>query len=364
MLYRVASKDGKILDAHFEVDGTDLVFHSRGGTKGKDARNSDYGVALRLLLERLRGRTLKLVSIWVDSSAVQAIPLAKRLVFAAGEDQESVPKLFTKISARIAAVGHKPGSAAVGGNQTKRLRLRLSAAPTESQISRVLGGRRSDARVRHLDRLPVEALEKVTPDFIWLAVQQLSETPEATSFSESTGFDLLCDNGLRLPPKAVFGLAATRALSFKVLPRHFSGGLGTPCFRLLGEAGYEIVAKGAPSALTQAPLTDGDEEWDEGAKKLFQHYRRERGRGLSRAKKAAFLKEHGKLFCERCKFIPGEKYALLVADASIEVHHRAVAVSKMAAGHKTRLKDLECLCANCHRITHRELRNELLAAPS
>lgn len=362
MRYRVASDNGKILDAHFEVDGTDLVFHSRGGAKGKDARNTDYGVALRLLLKRLRGRTLKLVSIWVDSSAVQALPLAQREVLAADEGRPSVSKLFTTLSSRIAAVGQKPGSSAVGGNQTKRLRLRLSAAPTENQITEILGGRRSDAKTRHLDRLPAEALNKVTPDFIWAAVQQLSKAPGVTAFSTSTDFDLLCDDGLRLPPKAVFGLAATRALGFKVLPRHFLGGLGTPCFRLLREAGYEIVAKGTPSGLTQAPPADDDEEWDEGAKKLFQHYRRERGRGLSKAKKAAFLKTHGKLYCERCKFMPTKQYALLVADASIEVHHRAVAISKMAAGHKTRLKDLECLCANCHRVTHRELRNKLRAA--
>jgi 5-methylcytosine-specific restriction protein A len=41
-------------------------------------------------------------------------------------------------------------------------------------------------------------------------------------------------------------------------------------------------------------------------------------------------------------------------DACIEVHHHAVAVAKMDGKARTRLADLQCLCANCHRIVHRE----------
>ena len=45
------------------------------------------------------------------------------------------------------------------------------------------------------------------------------------------------DDGDRLPPKAVFGLAATRALGFEVRPEHFSAGHSQSCFRILRRAG-------------------------------------------------------------------------------------------------------------------------------
>jgi 5-methylcytosine-specific restriction protein A len=36
------------------------------------------------------------------------------------------------------------------------------------------------------------------------------------------------------------------------------------------------------------------------------------------------------------------------------VHHRTTAVAKMNGTTRTRLSDLQCLCANCHRLVHRE----------
>jgi 5-methylcytosine-specific restriction protein A len=65
------------------------------------------------------------------------------------------------------------------------------------------------------------------------------------AYGESTDFDLVTSDGRRLPPKAVFGLAATEALGFPVLPKHFTGGINTPSFRALEAAGFAIVPKGA-----------------------------------------------------------------------------------------------------------------------
>ena len=43
MRYQVSNSAGEPIDAHFEVEGSEIVFHSRGGTKGsKNARNTDY----------------------------------------------------------------------------------------------------------------------------------------------------------------------------------------------------------------------------------------------------------------------------------------------------------------------------------
>jgi 5-methylcytosine-specific restriction protein A len=209
------------------------------------------------------------------------------------------------------------------------------------------------------DRLPIEVLNKATAQHVWFAVQALLRGDVQHAFGESTDYDLITDDGRRLPPKAVFGVALTRALGWEVLPKHFTAGVGSPCFRLLNAAGYDIFLKGDPAPAREQPPPDDDEidEWDEGGKKLVSHLKAERRRGLAKAKKADFRDRHnGKLFCERCATDPVVEYGTEHAESCIEVHHAATHVSEMPAGHKTRLEDLQCLCANCHRLLHRLLR--------
>lgn len=165
---------------------------------------------------------------------------------------------------------------------------------------------------------------------------------------------MIAENGQRLPPKAVFGLAASDALGFEVLPEHFSAGVGTPCFRILAEAGFLVVPKGE-ATVNEVSFTDEDRVWAEGKPKLVQHLKKERGAGLSAAKKAAFVRKNGQLFCEKCGLDPVEVYGEHGA-ACIEVHHHAVEVADMDEDHTTKLDDLQCLCANCHRVVHRELK--------
>jgi hypothetical protein len=81
----------------------------------------------------------------------------------------------------------------------------------------------------------------------------------------------------------------------------------------------------------------------------------ERAPGLAKAKKAQYRRTHGQLSCERCGLDPVTHYGTKEAEACIEVHHSATHVSEMAKGHKTTLDDLQCLCANCHRLVHKIL---------
>ena len=53
---------------------------------------------------------------------------------------------------------------------------------------------------------------------------------------------------------------------------------------------------------------------------------------------------------------PVEAYGGLHGTACIEVHHHAVQVEDMPEAHKTKLEDLQWLCANCHRVEHRLLK--------
>jgi predicted HNH restriction endonuclease len=168
--------------------------------------------------------------------------------------------------------------------------------------------------------------------------------------------------GSRLPPKAVFGLAASEALGFPVRPENFSAGENTVAFRTLRAHGYLIVPKEAHDVDDALSTLDEERVWAEGNRRLVTHLRRERGAGLASAKRGQFKAQHGKLFCERCGMDPVEAYGWPVGEACIEVHHRDTHLSQMEADHETRLEDLQCLCASCHRVTHRELRHRLEGA--
>lgn len=205
-------------------------------------------------------------------------------------------------------------------------------------------------------RLPAALFDQVAAEHIWRAVQYLRESTSILPFGPSDDFDVLLEDGQRLPPKAVFGFAASEALGFKVLPEHFTGGLDTPCFRRIEAAGFPIVRKNEAIATVNSYDGEPPREWIEGGRMLATHMRRERGFGLAEAKKENFLAQHGRLYCELCKMEPSEHYETAAASACIEVHHRATTVQAMEPGTRTRLEDVQCLCANCHRVVHRRLR--------
>jgi hypothetical protein len=211
-------------------------------------------------------------------------------------------------------------------------------------------------------RLSAETFKAVTASHLLAAARRLVDGFADHPFGLSADYDVVFENK-RLPPKALFGLAASEALGRDIRPEHFSGGIGTPCFRVIAAAGYPIVAKG--EQLPAEPgLSDDDRQWTEGHKKLVTHLTRERGHGLSAAKRDQFKAHHGRLFCERCDMDPVGHYGSVDGEACIEVHHDKIAVADMQSGHRTALEDLKCLCANCHRIVHRELKQATMKAPS
>jgi 5-methylcytosine-specific restriction protein A len=353
MVLQVLGDDGSPLDAHFELEGDDIVFHAHGGS-GDEAINGDYDAGLELLLGRIAASPLSIEGAWVDSSTVQSIPLDERQILAAADLAVGPDNAFSVMKARMPKIGRRTGARGPG-NPTKRIRIRLSGDHSPEEIRSVLGGRPIKKDLRSRKRLPVEELQKVTADHVWDAVQKLLDGYSDHGFGSSADFDLITGGGVRLPPKAVFGVAASEALDFKVLPVHFTGGLGTPCFRILQKAGFEIVPKGEASKVDMTSLSREDREWAEGRQKLVLHLRKERGPGLAKDKKADFVRMHGKLFCERCQMDPKVAYGPH-GDACIEVHHHKTQVADMDENHRTRLEDLQCLCANCHRIVHREMK--------
>ncbi len=96
-----------------------------------------------------------------------------------------------------------------------------------------------------------------------------------------------------------------------------------------------------------APATDAGLEAREGGQILRQHLVRERDAKLVQA----FKQGLDRPCCEACGLDFAEVYGDLGV-GYIEAHHR-VALADDAAPATTRLADLAALCANCHRIIHR-----------
>ncbi len=202
-------------------------------------------------------------------------------------------------------------------------------------------------------RLSAAILKKVTAVHICGVVEQIIAGEISQLYKESTDYDVITEDGMRLPPKAVFGMAASEALGFEVHPRNIRGARNTSCFKEIENAGYRIVPKGQEVPRVEFPPDPEEVRWSEGSKYLKMHFRRERKSGLSRAKRQAFKEEHGRLFCEECGLDPVKAYGSDIGEACIEVHH-IFPLGKSGGARVTRLEDLKCLCANCHRVTHRK----------
>jgi len=358
MPYRVLNdKDGP-LDAHLDIDGSEFVFHSRGGKRGDPgARNLDYGPALRLLLHRVAEADLRVLGAWIDSDEVLHLERSHRQILE-GEELDGGPDAqFSAMSKNMQAFGRPPGSA-YGGSRVKKVRVRTDWTGTEHGLVDLLRLDDAPTAPRGGGRLPSKVLDAITPEHVWEAVQLL-ESGADHSFGEAGAFELIADDGVRLPPEAVFGTAARLALDADIRPEHFTGGAAGRCHRTLEAAGFEIVARGQPSRAAALPLPNEDREWSEGRPKLVLHLRRERAPGLARAKKLAFARQHGHLFCERCGMDPVVAFGSAAGEACIEVHHDRTEVGKMGDGGRTTLADLKCLCANCHRLIHALMREAL-----
>ncbi|MFM9487866.1 HNH endonuclease [Pseudomonas monachiensis] len=355
-VFRVAANDGTAIDAHYEVDGDTIIFHSRGGTKGKSAINTEYAQGLEALLLRLSAASIPLLRVWVDSSRVQGLTVEQRTIFDEADRAASPNAALRLISSRMKSVGRAEKSQEGGGNSTRRICLQVFSGTAKSTLVDTLGGAPVVKDLRSLDRIPAEELRTVTAEYVWQAVQELLSGKQVPGFGPSTDYDLITDEQIRLPPKAVYGLAASKTFGFAVQPRHFTAGVNSPCFNVLEAAGFRIVRKGEADEQPGIPLPAEDRQWAEGQPRLIFHLRRERAPGLSRAKKAEFLRVHRRLFCERCRMDPVETYGGDHGEACIEVHHHDVQIAEMALGHQTRLEDLQCLCASCHRVVHRLLK--------
>ena len=125
----------------------------------------------------------------------------------------------------------------------------------------------------------------------------------------------------------------------------------------------ERIAKQIKTTVSDMELTKylyqiGDDEEEllkvkEGKVIYKLHRYRERNPKLNKKKKDNYLKKHGKLDCEICGFDYYEVYGEL-GKGFMECHHK-IPLSEIEGESITAIKDLALVCANCHRMLHREL---------
>lgn len=356
MPYQVTDDSGKAIDAHFDIDGPTIVFHSSGGTKSKDPRNLEYNLGLKILLGRIQKARLKIEDAWIDNVRGQDLSHDELRIVESSDLNKSPDELVVIMGRNMQKAGRSKTAKSAFGNYRKRIRIKISGGVSDEEMAQVLKGKWVDKASKGNSRLGAADFEAVDEGHIWDAVEKLRSGKTSHNFGDSTGYDLICEDGARLDPKAVFGVAAEAALGREVSPEHFESGQKKQSHKKLKAAGYAIVQKGAEAPKEENFLAvPDDQEWAEGKPKRVTHLKRERSRTAAKAKRAQFIRQHGRLFCERCKFEPSEKYGD-AGEACIEVHH-TIPLAKVKGGQSTRLDDLQCLCANCHRVVHREMRS-------
>lgn len=123
---------------------------------------------------------------------------------------------------RVAMDRHAPGQVERNAMRMVRRLVPASAQILENALdTAAVAGISGDSR--SLERLPAELLKQATPDLIFVSVTSLLDGAPHV-FGESTDYDLITDEGMRLPPKAVFGHALSLALHREILPKHFLDG--------------------------------------------------------------------------------------------------------------------------------------------
>lgn len=92
-------------------------------------------------------------------------------------------------------------------------------------------------------------------------------------------------------------------------------------------------------------------EFEEGRIKYQLHRRKERNREVVRRKKESVLSRTGSLPCEVCGFDFASAYGPL-GKGFAECHH-LVPLASLEESRRTCLSELAIVCANCHRMLHR-----------
>ena len=346
--------NGAQLNARIDVEDDHIVLHSHSGNKVTGS-NPDYRLALPLIIERLRNNSIDFVSYLDSEAARRARPdMLDRVLLTSVELDPDNDKAAMQIIRKS-----NEGSKSHGA--WRRLLFLAEGFPEHALIDAVTGCGKI------LPPISTGDYAKVQRAHIKAAIEEIRQGRErANRFAEGRDYCLIVgDGGEPLPPKKVFGLALANALNRPISPEHFSS--GDRIFKILRDRGFEVVERVKTSHLEEEPaqferddiepLLPSDEELValEGSKKLRLHFKTERSGALPKRYKQKFKDQNGKLICFRCAKDYIAEYGAEMADACFDVHHIEM-VSEREESSITGMDDLQLLCSNCHRVTHREMR--------
>lgn len=180
------------------------------------------------------------------------------------------------------------------------------------------------------------------------------DRPDAQKFRNPNGVSLKLSNFLSIDPDyAGKGMEAVSKLD-KELFKEFVNQKGK-LHALAAEIKKIALDKDLSSRLS---LVEEDEQIEddtveEGQVLYRLHKLRERDSSIARKKKNSVLKKTGRLACEICNFDFFETYGE-IGRGYIECHH-LTPLSSLKAETKTSLNDLALVCANCHRMLHKDV---------
>ncbi|MEZ5257859.1 MAG: hypothetical protein R2705_13470 [Ilumatobacteraceae bacterium] len=140
--------EGRELDATLDIEprsyGADVVLHARGGRR-ESSTNPDYFPALELVLERMSRAVPTIEQITVDSKVALQMSAERRVV------EVGCPIVLTPATdmkaLRIRITEAQPAAASsmaagrLGGNKTKRIRIRFSFDTEASSAAELLDAR-------------------------------------------------------------------------------------------------------------------------------------------------------------------------------------------------------------------------------
>jgi hypothetical protein len=153
---------GQPLDAHVDLDDGEIVYHSRGGARGgTNARNLDYGRALRLVLERIARSGHRLTGVWVDSDEALRLPRNQREILSGANLIAAPADQFRILSRNMQTFGRAP-DAAYGGSRVKKIRLAGDWPADGAAIRAHLGIASDDGSTFPIDD-EISALDDVPP---------------------------------------------------------------------------------------------------------------------------------------------------------------------------------------------------------
>jgi len=202
-----------------------------------------------------------------------------------------------------------------------------------------------------LNSFTTQKLEQVSQSHILNAIDFLQIHRKFANFKSAKSCYLVYPDCRPLAVKMVFGKALSLCFcNAPVRAEHFNSRMA---IEVLQARGFECVntQPQKPGASLQDETTVG-----EGTMRLKRHYHRERNSTLVQRKKQFFKMRHGFLFCETCGLEPIEVFGEF-GENCIEVHHKTP-LGSLPGPSQTSLDDLQCLCANCHRIAHAKIRRD------